>query len=163
MKFLLAVITLVCLLSFFLFSHKSAIISPGLGGATPSDAQMPQSAPAAETSILIHRHARASGARYSAQRKAGAMVDAVCRNNTCRLSPLATSTCSTAARLIGSRRWLVRRGGRGKETQQEDSMKYLLMIVAAIALVGTASATSRSADCCGGGACCLVNLSCCAK
>jgi hypothetical protein len=42
-------------------------------------------------------------------------------------------------------------------------MKYLLMIVAAIALVGTANATSRSADCCGGGACCLVKLSCCAK
>ena len=30
-------------------------------------------------------------------------------------------------------------------------MKYLLMIVAAIALVGTANATSRFADCCGGG------------
>jgi hypothetical protein len=51
----------------------------------------------------------------------------------------------------------------GKEIQQEDSMKYLLMIVAAIALIGTANATSRSADCCGGGACCLLNLSCCAK
>jgi hypothetical protein len=42
-------------------------------------------------------------------------------------------------------------------------MKYLLSIVAALALVGTASATSRSADCCGGGACCLVKTSCCAK
>jgi hypothetical protein len=42
-------------------------------------------------------------------------------------------------------------------------MKYLFMIVAALALVGTASATSRSADCCGGGACCLVNPGCCAK
>jgi hypothetical protein len=42
-------------------------------------------------------------------------------------------------------------------------MKYLWMIVAAIALVGTASATSRSADCCGGDVCCLVDLSCCAK
>lgn len=42
-------------------------------------------------------------------------------------------------------------------------MKYLLMIVTAIALVGTASATSRSADCCGGGICCLVQTSCCAK
>jgi len=42
-------------------------------------------------------------------------------------------------------------------------MKYLLMIVAAIALVGSASATSRSADSCGGGACCMVNLSCCGK
>ena len=42
-------------------------------------------------------------------------------------------------------------------------MKYLLMIVAALAFVGTANATSRSADCCGGGACCLVKTSCCAK
>jgi hypothetical protein len=54
-------------------------------------------------------------------------------------------------------------GNEEKETQQEDSMKYLFMIVTAIALIGTASATSRSADCCGGGACCLVKLSCCAK
>ena len=40
-------------------------------------------------------------------------------------------------------------------------MKYLLMIVAALAFVGTANATSRSADC--GGGCCLVKTSCCAK
>jgi hypothetical protein len=49
------------------------------------------------------------------------------------------------------------------ETQQKDTMKYLLMIVAAIALVGTANATSRSADCCGGGACCAIKPPCCAK
>jgi hypothetical protein len=43
-------------------------------------------------------------------------------------------------------------------------MKYLLSIVAALALVGTANATSRSADCCtGGGGCCLIKLGCCAK
>ncbi|HEV2804983.1 MAG TPA: hypothetical protein VGW57_08650 [Chthoniobacterales bacterium] len=42
-------------------------------------------------------------------------------------------------------------------------MKYLLSIVAVLALVGTASATSRSADCCGAGGCCLVKQSCCAK
>lgn len=43
-------------------------------------------------------------------------------------------------------------------------MKYLLMILAAMALVGTATATAESADdCCGGGACCLVKVSCCAK
>jgi hypothetical protein len=41
-------------------------------------------------------------------------------------------------------------------------MKYLLMIVAALALVGTANATSRSADCCSGG-CCPFKLPCCAK
>ena len=49
-------------------------------------------------------------------------------------------------------------------TQRRTRMKYLLMIVAALALVGTASATSRSADCCnGGGGCCLIKLGCCAK
>jgi hypothetical protein len=54
--------------------------------------------------------------------------------------------------------------GRGeKKTQQEDSMKYLFVIVAAMTLIGTASATSRLADCCGGGVCCLVKSSCCAN
>ncbi len=38
-------------------------------------------------------------------------------------------------------------------------MKYLLMILAAMAFIGTANATSRSADCCAGGACCMV--ACC--
>ena len=42
-------------------------------------------------------------------------------------------------------------------------MKYLLMIMVALALVGTATATSTAADCCGGGACCPVKLPCCAK
>jgi hypothetical protein len=43
-------------------------------------------------------------------------------------------------------------------------MKYLLMILTAVALIGTASATSQSADdCCGGGACCLIKVGCCAK
>jgi hypothetical protein len=43
-------------------------------------------------------------------------------------------------------------------------MKYLLMIVAAMALVGTATATSSTADdCCGAGACCPIKVSCCAK
>ena len=43
-------------------------------------------------------------------------------------------------------------------------MKYLFALVAALALVGTASATSRSADCCtGGNGCCLVKQGCCAK
>jgi hypothetical protein len=42
-------------------------------------------------------------------------------------------------------------------------MKYLLMIVAALALVGTANATSRSADCCPGGGCCPFKMRCCAK
>jgi hypothetical protein len=43
-------------------------------------------------------------------------------------------------------------------------MKYLLILLAGIALIGTASATSQSADdCCGGGACCLVKIGCCAK
>jgi hypothetical protein len=42
-------------------------------------------------------------------------------------------------------------------------MKYLMMILAAMTLIGTASATSRSADCCGGGGCCPIKLPCCAK
>lgn len=41
-------------------------------------------------------------------------------------------------------------------------MKYLLMLMAATALIGTAYATSRSADCCGGGSCCGANQICCA-
>jgi len=40
-------------------------------------------------------------------------------------------------------------------------MKYLLAIVAALALVGTASATSRSADCCGDESCCPIKMPCC--
>lgn len=40
-------------------------------------------------------------------------------------------------------------------------MKYLLMLMAAIALIGTAYATSRSADCCCG-PCCGANQICCA-
>ena len=42
-------------------------------------------------------------------------------------------------------------------------MKYLLAIMAAMALIGTAEATSRSADCCGGGACCGGVSHCCIK
>ena len=32
-------------------------------------------------------------------------------------------------------------------------MKYLLMIITALAMIGTATATSPVADCCGGGRC----------
>jgi len=43
-------------------------------------------------------------------------------------------------------------------------MKYLLMIIAALALVGTASATSRSADCCDDGCgFCPIKPPCCPK
>jgi hypothetical protein len=42
-------------------------------------------------------------------------------------------------------------------------MKYLFAIIATLALVGTASATARSADCCGDGGCCPIKLPCCAK
>jgi hypothetical protein len=41
-------------------------------------------------------------------------------------------------------------------------MKYLLMIIAAMAFVGSATATSESDGCCPG-ACCLIAKSCCAK
>jgi hypothetical protein len=47
--------------------------------------------------------------------------------------------------------------------QQRIKMKYLLMIIVALALVGTANATSRSADCCGGKSCCPIKLPCCAS
>ena len=33
-------------------------------------------------------------------------------------------------------------------------MKYLLMIITALAMIGTATANSPVADCCGGGRCC---------
>ena len=39
-------------------------------------------------------------------------------------------------------------------------MKYLLMIITALAFVGTATATERNADCCGGGACCFGGICC---
>ena len=39
-------------------------------------------------------------------------------------------------------------------------MKYILMLVAFAALLGTATATSRE-DCCNGGACCIVHAACC--
>jgi hypothetical protein len=56
------------------------------------------------------------------------------------------------------------RGEVRKETQQKDSMKYLFIAVAALALIGTASATSSSADCCGtGGGCCPIKMPCCPK
>lgn len=42
-------------------------------------------------------------------------------------------------------------------------MKYLFTILAAMALIGTANATSRSADCCGGGQSCCWMGHCCAK
>jgi len=42
-------------------------------------------------------------------------------------------------------------------------MKYLLMIIATVALIGTASAAPRNAaaSCCNGGACCKANSACC--
>ena len=46
--------------------------------------------------------------------------------------------------------------------QQEDSMKYLLALLTALAFVGSATATSESGDCCPG-ACCLINSGCCAR
>ena len=40
-------------------------------------------------------------------------------------------------------------------------MKYLLMIITALAMMGTATATSRAADCCGGR--CCSGGHCCAQ
>ena len=80
-----------------------------------------------------------------------------------RARPFASSTRSAAAHLIGCGVGSSAAADERKEIQQEDSMKYLLMIVAALTLVGTANATSRSASCCGGGPCCLIKLGCCGK
>ena len=41
-------------------------------------------------------------------------------------------------------------------------MKYLILIAAIAAVIGTARATSRSADCCDGGSCC-TGQACCAR
>jgi hypothetical protein len=48
------------------------------------------------------------------------------------------------------------------EFNRRDSMKYLLMIITTLAMIGTATATSRVADCCGGGRCCSGGH-CCGK
>lgn len=42
-------------------------------------------------------------------------------------------------------------------------MKYLLLILTALALSDSATATSGSADCCGGGSCCQPPSGCCTK
>ncbi len=48
------------------------------------------------------------------------------------------------------------------ETQEEDLMKYLLLIATFTAFIGTAAATSPLADCCqGNGKCC--HSKCCKK
>jgi len=42
-------------------------------------------------------------------------------------------------------------------------MKYLLMILATVAVVGSVSATSSTADdCCNGGSRCMAQSTCCA-
>jgi len=89
----------------------------------------------------------------------------ICRLHFLRADSFGASSRSTAARLISLPRRLVPLWrGENNGTQQEDSMKYLLMILTAVALMGTASATSQSADdCCGGGACCVIKTKCCAK
>jgi len=40
-------------------------------------------------------------------------------------------------------------------------MKYFLMIIAALAFIGVAQATSPSASCCTGGSCCQPGNACC--
>jgi hypothetical protein len=78
--------------------------------------------------------------------------------------PLRSPACPSASRLkqfsaLARSPWRTRK----TKFKQDDYMKYLLMIVAALALMGTANATSRFADCCGGGTCCLIKSNCCAK
>src|SRR6267143_2784365 len=76
---------------------------------------------------------------------------------------LRSTTCSAAAsttRLIASARPQL---GRDETNSRGGIMKYLLMLIAALALLGTAQATSTAADCCGGGACCFPDSPCCAQ
>jgi len=48
------------------------------------------------------------------------------------------------------------------EIQEEDLMKYLLLVATLAAFIGTATATSTAADCCNGnGKCCPTK--CCKK
>jgi len=48
------------------------------------------------------------------------------------------------------------------EIQEEDLMKYLLLVATFAAFIGTATATSPAADCCtGNGKCCPAK--CCKK
>jgi len=48
------------------------------------------------------------------------------------------------------------------EIQEEDLMKYLLLVATFAAFIGTATATSPAADCCNGnGKCCPTK--CCKK
>ena len=72
-------------------------------------------------------------------------------------SAAASRDCLAASACLNS-------GQEEKEIQQKDNMKYLLMILATMALISTASAApSRpaKAGCCDGGACCKANSACC--
>ena len=71
-------------------------------------------------------------------------------------SAAASRDCLTASACLNS-------GQEEKEIQQKDTMKYLLMILATVAMIGTASAAPRNAaaSCCNGGACCKANSACC--
>jgi hypothetical protein len=53
-------------------------------------------------------------------------------------------------------------GARKNSIQQKDFMKYLLVIIAAMSMLGSASAIAPSADCCAG-ACCKGHAACCKK
>ena len=75
-----------------------------------------------------------------------------------------TPTCATAARLslhrVGS---FPLRDEKEQKFQQEDFMKYLLMTLAALALVTTMTASSHLSESCCPGPCCLIKSSCCSK
>src|ERR1017187_4801131 len=77
------------------------------------------------------------------------------------------TTSAPAARLRCFKRMARRshddRQGEPTQHQEKEQMKYLLIVSALAALLGTAQATSRSADCCNGGGCCHPGSACCAK
>jgi len=39
-------------------------------------------------------------------------------------------------------------------------MKYILLLLTSVALIGSASAVSNT-DCCNGGVCCIIHAGCC--
>jgi hypothetical protein len=87
----------------------------------------------------------------------------ICQRNRRVIITIRSSACSTAARLIvGSRRLAHAVSEMKSNSTGGTFMKYLLMMIIALAAIGTATATSPRTDCCGGAKCCC-NGHCCAK
>ena len=86
-----------------------------------------------------------------------------CQRNRRFIITIGSSACSTAARLtVNSRRLAHAVSEMQSNSTGGTFMKYLLMMIIALATIGTATATSQRADCCGGGKCCSGGH-CCAS